>query len=94
MSPEGLYCAMRWLGLRPTARDAFDFVAALDDDADGQLSYRDFERGVAAVAEGEDALTLELAPPLDEAEADAAVRAELAELEDSARIERGNECFA
>ena len=88
MGPDGLYRAMRWLGLRPTAADAFAFLTHLDDDADGYLAYRDFERGVAEVAEGEDALKLELAKPIAEDEVDDKVRAELQELEDRARIDR------
>jgi hypothetical protein len=78
--------AMRWLGLRPTPADVLAFVALCDDDHDGLLSYRDFERGVAALEEGEHALDVELAPA-DDAPADDATRAALSALTDTARIE-------
>jgi hypothetical protein len=58
----------------------------LDDDRDGTISYRDFERGVASQSEGDEALTIDLAPPLDTV--DDADRAALAALADQARIAR------
>ena len=62
--------------------------AQCDEDKDGLLSYRDFERGVAQLDEGEQALDVELAEADESNTIDATLRNAFAALSDDARVER------
>ena len=51
LAPAAVLRIMRFVGLRPDPADAAAFVRLLDEDKDGLISYRDFERGVVRMSD-------------------------------------------